>query len=104
MTYLGISNLNIQKKERLISDEAIRSQGGTIASRYSRLSERRNACDKINDMFGLNISVDFREDYRQTDDEYMVEGESEDGVLNPMVLDLRTRSPIKEIKEIKEKE
>ena len=34
----------------------------------------------------------------------MVEGESEDGVLNPMVLDLRTRSPIKEIKEIKEKE
>ena len=50
-------------------------------------------------MFGLNISVDFREDYRQTDDEYMVEGESEDDVLNPMVLDLRTRSPIKEIKE-----
>ena len=69
LTYLGISNLNIQKKERLISDEAIRSQGGTIASRYSRLSERRNACDKINDMFGLNISVDFREDFRQTDDE-----------------------------------
>lgn len=97
LTYLGISNLNIQKKERLISDEAIRSQGGTIASRYSRLQERRNACDKINDMFGLDISVDFREDFTQTDDEYMVEGESEDGVLNPMVLDLRTRSPIKEV-------
>ena len=96
LTYLGISNLNIQKKERLISDEAIRSQGGTIASRYSRLQSRRDACDKINEMFGLNISVDFREDFRQTDDEYMVEGESEDGVLNPMVLDLRTRSPIKE--------
>ena len=27
----------------------------------------------------------------------MVEGESEDGVLNPMVLDLRTRSPINEV-------
>ena len=48
-------------------------------------------------MFGLDISVDFREDFRQTDDEYMVEGESEDGILNPMVLDLRTRSPIKEV-------
>lgn len=96
LTYLGISNLNIQKKERLISDEAIRSQGGTIASRYSRLQSRRTACDMINDMFGLDISVDFREDFRQTDDEYMIEGESEDGVLNPMVLDLRTRSPIKE--------
>ena len=49
-------------------------------------------------MNGLDISDDFREDFRQTD-EYMIEGESEDGVLNPMVLDLRTRSPIKEIKE-----
>lgn len=96
LTYLGISNLNIQKKERLISDEAIRSQGGTIASRYSRLQSRRDAVDKINDMFGLDISVDFREDFRQTDDEYMVENETEDGKLNPMVLDLRTRSPIKE--------
>ena len=97
LTYLGISNLNIQKKERLISDEAIRSQGGTIASRYSRLQSRRDATDKINEMFGLDISVDFREDFRQTDDEYMVEGETEDGKLNPMVLDLRTRSPIKEV-------
>lgn len=97
LTYLGISNLNIQKKERLISDEAIRSQGGTIASRYSRLQSRREACEKINEMFGLDISVDFREDFRQTDDEYMIEGESEDGILNPMVLDLRTNSPIKEV-------
>jgi hypothetical protein len=97
LTYLGISNLNIQKKERLISDEAIRSQGGTIASRYSRLQSRRDAVDKINDMFDLDISVDFREDFRQTDDEYMVENETEDGKLNPMVLDLRTQSPIKEV-------
>ena len=96
LTYLGISNLNIQKKERLISDEAVRSQGGTIASRYSRLESRRNACEKINDMFGLNIWCDYREDFRQTDDEYMVENESGDETLVPMVLDLRTRSPIKE--------
>ena len=97
LTYLGISNLNIQKKERLISDEAIRSQGGTIASRYSRLESRREACEQINKMFGLDIDVDFREDFRQTDDEYMIEGETEDGKLDPMVLDLRTRSPIKEV-------
>ena len=98
LTYLGISNLNIQKKERLITDEAIRSQGGTIASRYSRLESRRQACEKINEMFGLDISVNFREDFRQTDDEYMIEGDSElsKGALSPMVMDLRTRSPIKE--------
>ena len=33
LTYLGISNVSFQKKERLISDEVMRSQGGTVASR-----------------------------------------------------------------------
>jgi hypothetical protein len=63
LTYLGISNISLQKKERLITDEVIRNQGGTIASRYSRLNARRQACNEINKMFGLNISVDYREDY-----------------------------------------
>lgn len=62
LTYLGISNINIQKKERLITDEVTRNQGGTIASRYSRLQARRDAVDKINAMFGTNIRVDYRED------------------------------------------
>lgn len=65
LTYLGISNINIQKKERLISDEVTRNQGGTIASRYSRLESRRQAVEKINDMFGTNIEVNYREDFRE---------------------------------------
>ena len=68
LTYLGISNINVQKKERLISDEVQRNQGGTIASRYSRLESRRQACDKINKMFGLNIECNYREDARLLDD------------------------------------
>ena len=63
LTYLGISNVNFQKKERLISDEVMRGQGGVIASRYSRLEMRRAACDKINAMFGLNMSCEYRDDY-----------------------------------------
>lgn len=62
LTYLGISNINVQKKERLITDEVTRNQGGTIASRYSRLESRKEAVRKINDMFGLNIEVYYRED------------------------------------------
>lgn len=65
LTYLGISNINVQKKERLISDEVTRNQGGTIASRYSRLESRREACKKINDMFGLDIWCDYREDFQE---------------------------------------
>ena len=64
LTYLGISNINIQKKERLITDEVTRNQGGTIASRYSRLESRRKAAKKINKMFGTNIEVNYREDFQ----------------------------------------
>lgn len=91
LTYLGISNMNAQKRERLVTDEAIRSQGGVIASRYSRLNERRKAADKINEMFGLDIAVNYRIDFRQTDDEFMVESDTEDSIVAPMIKDYRTR-------------
>lgn len=90
LTYLGISNTNVTKKERLISDEVIRSQGGTIASRYSRLESRREACKKINKMFGLDIWCDYRDDFREADDEVMFAGDTGDGKLTDMVVDLRT--------------
>lgn len=64
LTYLGISNINTVKKERMITDEVTRNQGGTVASRYSRLESRRLACKQINEMFGLDIWVDYREDFR----------------------------------------
>lgn len=62
LTYLGITNVSVQKKERMISDEVMRMQGGTIACRYSRLNARQDACRQINEMFGLDISCEFRED------------------------------------------
>lgn len=91
LTYLGISNVSFQKKERLISDEVSRAQGGTIASRYSRLESRRKAAKAINEMFGLDIEVNYRADFREQDDEFMIDTESS-GKLEPMVVDLRTRS------------
>lgn len=68
LTYLGISNINVQKKERLITDEVTRNQGGTIASRYSRLDCRRMAADKINAMFKTDIEVNYREDFQSVGD------------------------------------
>ena len=77
LTYLGISNVNITKRERLITDEVTRNQGGTIASRYSRLQSRRMACKQINKMFGLNVQCDYREDYQE-----IVDAEDSD-TINP---------------------
>lgn len=93
LTYLGITNINFQKKERLISDEVSRQQGGTFALRYSRLTERQNAADKINKMFGLNIEVDFRNDFREMDDEFaIIDGEGGDTKETvKMVNDLRSK-------------
>lgn len=63
LTYLGISNLAINKKERLISEEVSKSMGSTIANRYVRLNTRKQAAEQINRMFGLNIDVAYREDF-----------------------------------------
>ena len=92
LTHLGISNISYQKKERLVSDEVIRNMGGTIASRQSRLQTRIDAVTKIKDMFGVEIDVYYKEDYRQPVDEYMGEqNNSDEFTYNKMVRDIRSR-------------
>lgn len=92
LTYLGISNLNVQKKERFVTDEVTRNMGAVIASRYSRLEARRKAAEQINKMFGTDIDVQYREDYREVDDEYMIPGDSDgDKAPTQLATDLRTR-------------
>lgn len=75
LTYLGINNVSYQKRERLITDEVTRSQGGTVASRYSRLAMREQACDRINELFGLDVSVKYREDFQIPDADDDVDSE-----------------------------
>ena len=72
LTYLGIPSANVMKRERMIKDEVLRGLGGTLANRYSRLSERQVAVDKINRMFGTNIEVGIRE---EIDDLSRMDGE-----------------------------
>ena len=62
LTYLGVS---INKKERLITDEVVRSQGGVVASRYSRLQARQTAIEQFNAIYGTTASVEFREDVKE---------------------------------------
>lgn len=56
---IGVANLVEQKKERLIKDEMSASQGGTIASRFSRFEPRDRAIKEINKKFGTNIEVSY---------------------------------------------
>lgn len=83
LTHLGISNVNINKKERLITNEVSRTQGGTIASRYSRLDSRQEAAEKINKMFGHDIKVDYRDELQLLDNlDYNEDGNIDGGELN----------------------
>ena len=77
LTYLGISNMNVDKKERMLTGEVMSHNGGTVASRYSGLEARKEAAEQINKMFGLNIDVTFREDTGVKEAEYEID-KSED--------------------------
>lgn len=80
LTYLGISNINSVKKERLITDEVTRNMGATVASRNSALYMRQLACKQINEMFNLEpkMSVEFKEDFQIIDEEIITEREVEE--------------------------
>lgn len=77
---IGVANIQIQKKERYITDEMQASQGGTIASRWSRFEPRQRAVKEINEKFGLNISVEY----------YDGEPNSKEGVNENVSIDVQS--------------
>lgn len=70
---IGVANLIEQKKERMIKDEMSASQGGTIASRFSRFEPRKRAIDEINKKFGTNIEVSYYDGEPTTEKEEILE-------------------------------
>lgn len=61
MTYLGINNANMDKRERLVDDEVQSNNEQIEMFAETMLKSRQRACEEINKMFGLNISVKFRQ-------------------------------------------
>lgn len=60
LTDLGINNLVNDKKERLLVEEVASNEEDILLNRESMLFARKQACKYINEMFGLNIDVEFR--------------------------------------------
>ena len=60
-TEIGIPNANTDKRERLIQDEVNSNNIETYSKCAMWLENLQDACKRVNDMFGLSISVRWRE-------------------------------------------
>lgn len=91
---IGIANMNFQKKERNIKDEVLASQGGTVASRYSRFEPRQKAIEEINEKLANKVllngkkAIENKIEVKYYDgvptsenEEYDVESEGEDDTI-----------------------
>lgn len=88
---IGVANLGVNKKERQIVDEVQAMQGGTIASRFSRFTPRKDALDLINEHLLIDgeskIEVEYYDGLPTTLEEVQnveveSEGDSNDGLLD----------------------
>lgn len=77
MTFLGIDNSNQDKRERLVSDEVDANDSQISHFRRIALNAREQACEQINKMFDLDISVEWNEE--KIDPETTMEGEDNGG-------------------------
>lgn len=68
------------KKERLITDEAENSQSNASSALIDRLENRQLFCERINKVFGLNVSVDIRAKEKNSYSVGLKEEKKEEGV------------------------
>ena len=88
LTFLGVNNLDIEKKDRLIAAEATTNNEVTNLNLQSYLAPRKEACKKFNEKFGLT-GTDKEIDVRVRSDLYNIIKEM-DSVVNDYNVDATT--------------
>ena len=64
LSFIGIDNVNFEKRERLTNDEVNANNQNTKAVAQVWLESMQQSMDKVNDMFSLNLSVKLNRDYQ----------------------------------------
>lgn len=59
LVFLGVEANTNEKAERLISNEIDSNLGATEAFRLNRLKRRQQAAERISEMFGIDVNVEF---------------------------------------------
>lgn len=79
LTFLGFDNLAVDKKERVNLSEANSNNQMTKSFADLQLESRKLACERINEMFGLNVSVKRREVEQDVDNVTLRHNETDSG-------------------------
>lgn len=69
LSFIGINNVNFEKKERLILDEVNANNQNTQAVARVWLDSMNESMKRVNDMFDLNLSVKLSNEYKLNDQE-----------------------------------
>lgn len=80
-TEIGIPNANTMKRERLISDEVNSNNVDTQSKVILWLETMQNDIKKVNDMFGLNISVKYRYEDKEVEADAVKTNDVDNGAL-----------------------
>lgn len=59
LTFVGINNVNVEKRERVNVAETESNMDEIAVMRRDRINQREIACKKLKELFGLNVSVDY---------------------------------------------
>lgn len=83
MTLLGYESNPVEKGERLVTGETAGNNGQIEANRNVGLALRRRCANAINDLWGLNVTVDFNSELPTmlngyAPDKYMIQGKAGD--------------------------
>lgn len=71
-------NYSRDKKERMVVDEVSSNNQMLLLNINDMLNQRKDACEQINDVFGLNVSVDFSDEFKLLMESYTESEDDED--------------------------
>lgn len=72
LSFIGITNVNYEKRERLTNDEVNANNQNTQAIAQVWLDSMKESMEKTNKMFGLNLSVELNKEYEVKQNESAV--------------------------------
>lgn len=73
LSFLGVDNLPVEKQERMLTGETDANDEALYLVREARLKMRKDACEKINKLWNLNVSVDYNDKFKEEPQEVNVE-------------------------------